>query len=277
METHPLGNSELEFLVADIITHKNPYDFSKIHRHAYYEILLFDKGLQGEHLIDFDTYSIQDRTLNIIAPNQVHLLTRKKGEDGLVLQFTHEFLHTSLHTIPPNLLYALKSNPETILSASDYDSLILSLHHLKTLSSMDVPFKQEKLRHYFSYTIYQIAGILPNTTTNIGKDNLSIRFLELVEHGFMHNRKVSSYAERLNISVTKLNAQIKEKFGKTPLQIIHEMLVIEIKRLIIIEQLSHKEISHYLHFDSQSSYNRFVNKHIGCNPSELTKRLEIHK
>lgn len=276
MELHSLKSNEFNLSVNEV-DYQPTYDYSKIHRHTYFEIFLFEKAKGGKQIIDFNTYEIKDKTLYIVAPNQVHLLKRQKGENGIILQFTSEYLKTSIPSTPANLLFALKANPKTKLSLIDYNSLLYSFQYLKKLYKSNEVYKNEKITYFFSFTIFQILGVLQNKSNDLKKDNLTFQFLLSAENHFVKNRNISEYARMLNISVTKLNKQIKKDLGKTPLQIIHELLIVEIKRLIIIEQLSHKEISNHLQFDSQSSYNRFVNKQLGCNPTELSKSLEIHK
>lgn len=276
MEIHPFINKTSDISVRNI-EHKTPYDSYNIHRHTYYEIFLFEKGKGGEQLIDFNTYRVESKTLYIVAPNQVHLLKRLAGEDGILLQFSPEYLSTAMPSISADLLFSFKSNPVIKLTNDDFDNLIYSFRYLKKLGISTENLKDEKLRHFFSFTIYQILGILENKNSTKKKDNLTLQFLKLAENRFSEMRNIGQYAEELHVSSTKLSFSIKKDLGKTPLQILHDLLIVEIKRLIIIEQLSHKEISHRLHFDSQSSYSRFVYKQLACKPSDLSKSLEIHK
>lgn len=276
MEIHPLKNKTTDLSIRNI-EHKSPYDSYSIHRHTYYEIFLFEKGNGGEQLIDFNTYKVEPKTLYIVAPNQVHLLKRIKGEDGILVQFTPEYLSTAIPSISADLLFTFKSNPVIGLTAEDFDSLIHSFRFLKKLGSSTESLKDEKLRHFFSFTIYQILGIIKKENFDSKKDSLTLQFLKLAENQFTELRNIGQYASMLHVSSTKLSSSIKKDLGKSPLQILHYLLIVEIKRLIIIEQLSHKEISHRLHFDSQSSYSRFVFKQLACNPGDLSKSLEIHK
>jgi AraC family transcriptional activator of pobA len=57
------------------LAHKNPYDFTQVHRHTYYELLLFEKGL-GTQLIDFKTFELKDYSAYLVFPDQAHLLKR---------------------------------------------------------------------------------------------------------------------------------------------------------------------------------------------------------
>ena len=275
MEVHSLHNKDFGFKVNEI-SYENPYDYSVVHRHTYFEIFLFDSGFGGEQMIDFNKYEIEDKTLFIVVPGQVHRLNRKENENGLIIQFTQEFLNTQITTSSIDALFALKTNPISKLSNADYETLKTSFIHLLNLENSNEAYKAEKIRHYFAFTIFQILGTIVGKTTDVRKDSITLNFLLLAEKNFIKERTVGNYAQQLNIAVSKLNYVIKKDLGKTPSEIIQELLSIEIQRLIFLEHMSHKEISFHLNFDSASSYNRFVKKHLGCNPKEVIKSLKMH-
>ena len=68
------------------IMHKNHYDFTRQHRHTYFEIICFEKG-GGKNMIDFVEYNVKDYSCHIVYPGQVHLLNRAPGSHGFVIQF----------------------------------------------------------------------------------------------------------------------------------------------------------------------------------------------
>lgn len=275
MEVHSLNNKDFGFKVNEI-SYENPYDYSLVHRHTYFEIFLFDTGVGGEQMIDFNKYEIKDKTLFIVVPGQVHRLIRKESESGLIIQFTQEFLNTQITTASIDALFALKTNPVSKLSNADYDTLKKSFIYLLSLENSKEAYKAEKIKNYFAFTIFQILGKIERATTVTKKDSITLNFLLLAEKHFIKERTISNYALQLNIAVSKLNYVIKKDLGKTPSEIIQELLSIEIQRLILLEQMSHKEISFHLNFDSASSYNRFAKKHLGCNPTEVLKTLKTH-
>ena len=275
MEVHSLNNKDFGFKVNEI-SYENPYNYSVVHRHTYFEIFLFDIGIGGEQIIDFNKYEIKDKTLFIVVPGQVHLLNRKESEGGLIIQFTQEFLNTQITTASIDALFALKTNPVSHLSNADYETLKKSFFYLLSLENSKEAYKAEKLKHYFAFTMFQILGTIERTTTVTKKNSITLNYLLLAERRFINDRKISNYALQLNIAVSKLNYVIKKDLGKTPSEIIQELLSIEIKRLILLEEMSHKEISFHLNFDSASSYNRFVKTHMGCNPTEVLKSLKTH-
>jgi AraC-like DNA-binding protein len=275
MEVHSLQNKDFGFKVNEI-SYENSYDYSIVHRHSYFEIFLFDTGCGGEQLIDFNKYEIKDKSLFVAAPGQVHRLIRKENENGLLIQFTQEFLNTHLSSASIDSLFALKTNPVSKLSNADYEALNLSFRCLLNLENSDDKFKVEKIKHYFAYTVFQILEVIGRTAKVTRKDSITLSFLLLAESHFIKERTISNYAKMLNTGVSKLNYIIKKDLAKTPSEIIQELLAIEIQRLILLEKMSHKEISFHLNFDSASSYNRFVKKHFGCNPTEIIKTLKMH-
>ncbi len=276
MEVHSLENKNYGFKVNEI-SYENSYDYSVVHRHTYFEIFLFDIGLGGEQLIDFNKYEIKDKTLFIAVPGQVHRLIRRQNENGIIIQFTQEFLNMQITTATIDTLFALKTNPVTRLSNTEYNALKSSFLYLLNLENSVSRFKTEKIKYYFAFTIFQILEIIDKSKKNSPKNNITLNFILLAEKNFIKERIISNYAKQLNIAVSKLNYIIKKDLGKTPSEIIQELLSIEIQRLILLEKMTHKEISFYLNFDSPSSYNRFVKKRFGCNPTEIIKYLKIHK
>jgi AraC family transcriptional regulator, transcriptional activator of pobA len=104
------------------------------------------------------------------------------------------------------------------------------------------------------------------------------RFLQLVDAHFREQHSVQFYLNELNVSEKKLGALTKQHLGASPLQAIHQRLVLEIKRLLLFGEESHKEIAYSLGFDSPASFSAFVKKKTGMTPSELqTSVAEIQK
>lgn len=259
------------------INHENNFEFTKIHRHTYFEIFLIVKSNGGKHIIDFNKYDIEDKCLYIVAPDQIHLMQRKDMENGLLLQFKNSYLLSGFARTRPDWLFALQTNPKTKLNDKQFYEIYELLLKLKRLIASDKDFKGEIQHHFFMYLIFEIMEILKSKPSSQVKNKKVYQFLEFAEKDFKTNRNITSYAQQVGISVNNLTLEVKKILGKTPLQIIHNMLITEIKRLLITQDITHKEISYLLNFDSQSSYTRFVSRKLNCKPSELKAELEkIH-
>jgi AraC-like DNA-binding protein len=73
----------------------------------------------------------------------------------------------------------------------------------------------------------------------------------------------------MGTNADKLNFACKNSLGKTALKLIHEELVLEIRRLLLLNQLSLKEIAYELNFDSPANFSGFIKANTGLTPTEL--------
>ncbi|GAA0891647.1 helix-turn-helix transcriptional regulator [Fulvivirga kasyanovii] len=279
-QTHRLDINAKNFngIIVDTIPHENPYDFTKIHRHDYYELLFFTEGAGGEQIIDFVKHKTLQKAVYIVSPGQVHLLKRKPGENGFSIQFTKEFLQLNLPSAHQEWISALQGQTEITISAEKYDRLYDLVQRLLIVFEERTEMSFHKVVSYFSLVLIEVYEIA-NEKPDFRKDTpLAMQFADLVQKHYRTHRTVQHYADMMGISASKLNAEIGNSLGKSPKQIIQEHLLIEIKRLLTVNELSHKEVSFELNFDSQNSYNRFIRVSTGKTPSALKQELiEIHK
>lgn len=120
--------------------------------------------------------------------------------------------------------------------------------------------------------IYRTKVIdLKKTTSR--KEQLATSFKLLVEKNFIEHRTVGDYAGMLHISSKHLSDVVKDTYGRSPLQIIHDMLLLEAKVQLKATDKSVSEIAHYLKFDDQPHFTNFVKKRTGHSPQELRKNL----
>jgi len=98
-------------------------------------------------------------------------------------------------------------------------------------------------------------------------------FRLLVEQYFIEYRTVNDYAEKLFISAKHLSEVVRETFGRSPLQIIHDILLLEAKVQLRATDKSVSEIAYYLKFDAPSHFSHFVKKRTGLSPQDLRKKL----
>lgn len=258
------------FLVVEPLDYTNTYDFKIPHRHDYFEIILIKEG-GGEQLIDFVKTALSSHSIYTIYPRQIHLLKREAAV-GLVIQFRKDIFEF-IFPIQHHFLYF--TNPSITLSHFDFDHVynlaqnILSLNNSKSLTSLST---------YKSYNYLQILLIelieFHHQQRTKPTDSFIEKFLQLVSQYIREKRKVNDYADLMNINADKLNSICKDSLGTTPLKIIHEELVLEIKRSMVLGNLSMKEIAFELNFESTSNFSSFVKNATSYSPSELQELLK---
>jgi AraC-like DNA-binding protein len=87
------------------------------------------------------------------------------------------------------------------------------------------------------------------------------QFNVLVEEHFKSLKQVADYAALMNRSPKTLTNVFKEHASKRPLQIIHDRIVMEARRLLIFTDKSAKEIAWELGYEDPSQFSRFFKKH----------------
>ena len=262
------------------IEHKNPYDFTTEHRHTYFEIFFFKKG-GGKQLIDFKESRVFSNSCYIVFPHQIHLLKRAATSNGLLVQFSEEVI-TSTQVLTLLQQHFHGGNPEVFFEKnkekiSKVEPLLeLMFDTLKTDKTSAVGISVLLVQAL----ILLLFDLKDASTSVVLTDDhkLLFEFQELLDQQYTTNHTVGKYASLLNTNEKKLAAVTKKNLGLSPLQVIHNRLLLEAKRLLIFQTNSHKEIAFQLGFDSPSSFSLFIKNKTGLNPSELVTQLaKIHK
>lgn len=96
-------------------------------------------------------------------------------------------------------------------------------------------------------------------------------FRFLVDKHFKTIKHVGGYADLLYKSPKTLANIFLKQGASTPLQVIHDRIVEEAKRLLIKTDKSAKEVAYDLGFQDPSSFNKLFKKVNGCSPIEFKK------
>lgn len=265
--TYHLPNNGVEIVVATIgdLNHKA----HKVHRQSYYELILFNRG-KCDQLIDFKQFDLAPHTIALISPNQVHSIGQEQGAEGLVLQFSTDCLATlSIDSYILNDIGLIELGEERF---NKFYELALNIDQH---SDYSLPGNKQISLHYLSILLLKLTSTAVDDLKMLSSEDTVLfrKFSLFLEENFKENRSIKAYEEFLEIPYKKLNAIVKRKTGKTVLQVIHDRLMLEIKRMLAHGQLSQKEISYQLNFDSTATFNQFVKKQTSCTPNEIKQRL----
>ncbi|KAA6436812.1 helix-turn-helix domain-containing protein [Dyadobacter flavalbus] len=102
-------------------------------------------------------------------------------------------------------------------------------------------------------------------------------FLMLLESNYLQVRNTDFYAGKLGISSKRLNQILKDKLDKTGMELIHDRIVLEAKRMIIHSEQTIKEIAYELGFSDRPYFSRFFKKQTGQTPDEFQKQSRSHQ
>lgn len=254
------------------ISHDNPYDFQRVHRHKYFEVLFFVKG-GGVQLIDFKTIEIKDYACYMVKPRQIHLLKRDKEADGYLIQFDDASISRELKNSLSILQYYSSTS---IIFENDEHLTIKIIQFIKIFADLKksgTAFIRERTSHILALIIYELElNLIDEYGKNKVVDKNLLKYTKLVDEYF-NQYSVKEYASMLHISTRKLTDLVKEAYGVTPLKFVHNALILEIQRELMFNSLNIKEICYKFNFDSLSNFSLFVKKMSGYSPSELQKSL----
>lgn len=100
------------------------------------------------------------------------------------------------------------------------------------------------------------------------------RFCDLVEQWYARHHPVPRYAAELGITAAHLNLLCRQAAGRPALAIIHERLLLEVKRNLVYTSMSIAEISYAAGFADPAYFTRFFKQRAGVGPKEYRRTAE---
>lgn len=223
-----------------------------------------------------------------IASNSVFALTTAQyfqfisGKNLVVYQFNREFYcikdHDQEVSCAGLLFFGNVHFP--IIGLDDKESRKLNVLHEVFLDELETTdtIQAEMLRMLMARFIIISTRLLKSKegfveTPKNTKIDLLREFNMLVEGYFKTEHSVTFYADKLFKSPKTLSNTFS-KLNTSPLQIIHERIVLEAKRLLIYTDKTAKEIAYEIGFEDASHLSRLFKKQTGLSPSDFKKQLK---
>lgn len=266
--SHSLPNQDKSSVVINKLSKSNSYDYSKPHRHEYYELFFFQEG-GGVHEIDFRPFQIESRSLQLVAPGQVHQMKRDPGSMGYVFLFRSEDVMESKVIVDFLMDFSSQNLEENQACANFNESEALVID---TIISDAWKNKDQLSPSIIKHTLIGLCLRMKEKLTvhhAVASTDYS-RFRQLVVNEFKSMRKVSEYAEQLNMTPKSLNALVKKHSGHTASDHIYKQVILEAKRLLLL-QVAVKEVAYDLQFDDPAHFSKFFKKQVGISPADFQK------
>ena len=143
------------------------------------------------------------------------------------------------------------------------------------LLSADHPFRSECLRTTYGLFLLELNTIQERTICNrrFPKriEELFFDFLRLVPIHFAEHHDVAFYASQLCITPRYLSQIVRDISGRTVVDYINQMLLMEASYLLQQTSFPIVQIADRLHFSEAASFTRFFTRMKGMNPKEFRK------
>jgi len=245
------------------------------------ELYTFIWSRNGEVTVEIDGIQdvIKQDTIVVLTPNQYFRYV--SGTGSVVYQFNREFYCIKDHDKEVSCVGVLFFSVDTItkikLEPKDADKLdALHTIFLDELDTVDT-IQSEMLQILLSRLIITSTRLIKQQSDfKHVSDQIDLirNFNILVDTHFRKEHSVGFYADQLFKSPKTLSNSFS-KYKKSPLQIIHDRIILEAKRLLMYTDKSAKEIAYELGFEDASHLSRMFKKHTSYSPSEFKKQLRL--
>jgi AraC-like DNA-binding protein len=252
-------------------------------RSDHFSVMLITKGSMSAS-VNFQAYAFNNHSLVVTAPNSVkQILNVSPGFEGIVVTFTANFLPLAgVNKRASDLLtyFSSNGNPSWELSPEDASNMLSAMDHLFwRCGAADVHrYGKEQLYHTFAIFLYEVASSnvkygQPLIDKLTRKEDLVIRFADLVSKHVREQRKVQFYADCLNVTAKYLTETVKEISGKNAGQVIDNFVIVECKLLLENQDYSIAQIASILNFANPSFFGKYFKRLTGLSPKEFRTDL----
>ena len=189
--------------------------------------------------------------------------------------FYHDFVQNVKNV--SSLLLFTKNNPVVSLIPREIQTYSAYFHAIrKKMSDKEHHFRTELVKALLLAMFYDMSNVIYRVEKNDSKgqtraDILFAQFIHLLEENFRKERRVSWYAEQLNISPKYLSEIVKHVSKSSPNEWIEKYIVLELRVLLKNSTKNIKTLAKELNFPNQSFLGKYFKDHVGVSPSEYRK------
>lgn len=134
-------------------------------------------------------------------------------------------------------------------------------------------YKGEVLRMLYTVFLLDVQNaqqqVITRRQTPQRVEEIFIGFIRLLPQHFAEHRDIAFYASRLNISSVYLSRVVRQVSGRTVIDYISQMLLMEASFLLRTTSMSITQIADRLHFANQSSFSKFFLRMKGDTPKRF--------
>ncbi len=252
---------------------------SEPHRSEMYGFGILLKG--GAKLkVGLESYHAQAPGLVAISPDEIRQWVHR--QDDLAVSgifFSEIFVVTGLSDtlfLKKLNIFNRKSNHFIPLNANELFSIKALYDQIERKYTSNSPFKSTIIQALLIALLLEVESLQQNQTT-IDSDkysqlyHLTEKFKQLLATDFSKQREVTYYAEKLFVTPKYLSQVLKEQTGKTAGVLIDEIVCLEAKVLLQVNELNISQVADQLNFANPSFFGKFFKRHTGMSPVEYRK------
>lgn len=249
------------------------------HRVNFFMLILIEEGC-GYHQVDFEDYAFHSGSLIFVQREQVHSFDLSATPKGKVLLFTQAFLdqvHTNMRL--PNYT-PTHLNPQHS-PITQLDNKVYARTHtlIKEMAAEQNDDHKDTLLMMYLFSALVLLLRKKQTHAEIGKlsqeqSRKLAHFFALLQTHYQQIRDATWYASQVNTTYKTLNAVCKLATGLTAKQMVDAFIIVEIKRQLVIRNVTSQQIAYEFGFDDASNFVKYFKKMTGNTPSQFQRKYK---
>jgi AraC family transcriptional activator of pobA len=277
----PPDDQAFDFIhIETIASRSSVHDWTiRAHRHRnLFQILLIERG-GGEMTFEAATIAFAAPCAILVPATIAHGFRFQQGvTDGWVMTFTEDVAEAMGDRRGEALarLKALAAEPVVPLGEHERDRLAqraVELHEERFLARAGFRIAMRGLLALIAVEVARLAAARGRSGADVvaleptGATVDALR--KLVEEHFHKERQLAFYADKLAMTVDRLNDHVRRATGVTAGHLIRQRVLTEAKRQLVFTSLPIHEIAYDLAFSDPSHFARFFRKQTGTTPHEF--------
>ncbi len=238
------------------------------------EIVVLCKKGDIDASINLVDYHVSDNSFLVVLPGSIFQVNQIRGDVEIYFAgFSSDFLR-SLNPVKSllGITYTIKHNPvvplkeEMVELIEDYFKLGIRTKEHFSLEN------RELSRHLYYCLIYAISSLYSNRKVDTGNlspaERISQDFGQLVLDHYTKEKNVAFYASKLGITAAYLSTIVKQTTGRTCMEIISNMVIMDAKAQLKSTNLPIYQIADSLNFNNVSFFGKYFKRYVGVSPQE---------
>jgi AraC-like DNA-binding protein len=221
--------------------------------------------------INLTQYEMSRNTINVLPPGTL-VMKESESADHSSEIISIDDLDSLKERVPAWKALVWNTDEDTGLRLHRYFDLALHLAKsdkapIQSLQHIAFALAEDMLQDYESRKSYE------GSSDSYSENDLYERFIAMLNRLGTAKHDIKFYAERLGVTPNYLSRVVKGVSGKTVVEWINLLLVMESKMLLLHSNLTVKEISYKLNFPEDSLFCRFFKREVGVSPLCFKKQL----
>ena len=165
--------------------------------------------------------------------------------------------------------------PKQTLPVDAAQHLASKMREIIAYLQSDHIYKAEVLRMLYAIFLLDLQNAqrraIVHRQTPQRVEEIFIGFIRMLPSHFAEHHDIAFYADQLHISPVYLSRVVRQVTGRTVVDYINQMLLMEATFLLQTSQLSITQIADHLHFADTPSFSKFFSRLKGMSPKEYRK------